>query len=107
MKKVFTFGMKYSQEKYAIDKLAGFTRAKIPEISQHWYGGNVKYLLKNGPVIVFMGESGPIDAGCLREELAELGNDDARACYENTHGKKPERNWQKPIVIEKLAGAIQ
>lgn len=107
MRKVFTFGMKYSQEKYTTDKLSGFTRTKIPEVSEHTYGGRVKYLMKNGPVILFMGEYGPIDAGCLRSELGELGNDDARACYENTYGKKPERNWQKPIVIEKLAGAIQ
>jgi hypothetical protein len=104
MRKVYTFGMKYSQEKYAANKLAGFNRVKIPEISEHWYGGQVKYLLKNGSVIVFMGEKGTIDAGCLKGELDGLSVEDLKACYANLKGEKALAAWQKPMVLLKLTG---
>ena len=104
MKEFLTFGLKYSQKEFDANKVVGFRRVKL-DIDKAWYGGNVKSILKqnDGPILIFVGSKGTIDAGVRSEDFEALPLDLMRQVYANAYGKE-KKSWGKPEMIAKLTG---
>ena len=99
---IFTFGIKYSKEKYPYKSFNG-SRLVMPEYKD-WYGGTVKFVMKGGPIVLFVGENGTLDAGVLKEDLDKCDIKDLRQLYQNKFGEEAPRVAQKPTIIERLTG---
>lgn len=104
MKEYYTFGRAYSTEKYNANAVTGFRRVKM-DLDKAWYGGNVKYVMKqnDGPLIIFVGEKGTLDAGVYYKDLDNLPLDLLRVIYSNTFGKD-KKGWGKAEMLGKLTG---
>lgn len=102
---IYTFGIKYSKEKYPY---AGFKGTRLPKGEyESWYGGEVRFLMKSDSILLFVGEKGTLDAGVFAEDLEKVDVKELRQLYQNKTGKEPERVWQKPTLITKLTGVSQ
>jgi hypothetical protein len=103
MREFYTFGIKYSQEHYDCNKITGFRRSKV-DFNKSLYGGNIIHCLRqnDGPVIIFVGDKGTIDAGVRVADLELLPLDLMRQVYANIYGKD-RKSWTKTEIMGKLA----
>jgi len=105
--KIVTFGTKYAQEKYPSQTVKGFKRENIKELNA-WYGGNVRYMLTNGIVRIFVGEKGTIDAGVYFDDIPKVDDvDDLRQLYRQFKHEESKKTWTKPLIVERLTGVSQ